>query len=334
MKTIIPVEPIGLPKGYPAKLTYPEIAERFQQLLGPFKDPSVPLQLRVTDEKELAGGVIRQRVEYHVDHDEIVPALHLFRKDIPGNAPGVLSIHGHGGGKDTCYYIFPVGKEYQSHPDCNDPFQYSYRAALEGFRVLAPDALCFGERQIRWGLATEFMDEINTHEEFCSRGKSLAWKSVWDNSRAVEALESLGASRVGAIGWSGGSTQAYILAAANVKVRAAACFLSFATLRHQFYQYRLGHCFYHYIPNMVNAGIDWDQVVSLIPPRKIFLGWCALDEGSPEVMYRAFVDAIEKRCGAEGLKKSVFVHEEAKTDHTITSGMLTAAMEFLKGYVK
>jgi len=42
----------------------------------------------------------------------------------------------------------------------------------------------------------------------------------------------------GSIGWSGGSTQNYILTAVNEKVKAAVCFFSFATLRHQFYQYR------------------------------------------------------------------------------------------------
>ncbi len=327
--TTIPDDFIGKPDGYPENLTYAEIKKRFKKLLGSFEEASCPLNILVKDEVELAGDIIRQRVEYDVGDGEIVPAFHLFHKNIAADAPGILSIHGHGGND-----IFPVGKAFHCHPDADDPAQYSYIAALNGFRVLAPDALCFGERQAKWGYSANFFDEIAAHAELAGRGKSLAWKSVWDNSRAIEALESLGAKNIGAIGWSGGSTQAYILAAANEKVKAAACFFSFVTLRHQFYQYRCCHCLYHYIPGMINAGIDWDQVAALTAPRKLFLAWGALDEGTPEAMYRAFVDAIEKRCLKESLPQSVFTCEEADKGHEITGKMLKTTMEFLRGNFK
>lgn len=322
---IIPDEPVNCPANYPDDLPVQEVRERFARLLGPVAAPSVPLNLRVEDETELPGNVIRQKVGYDVAEGETVPAYHLFLKGLPADTPGILSIHGHGG-ED----IFLVGKAYHSHPDLDDPIQYSYRAALAGFRVLAPDALCFGERRTPWGHVAFFFDEINTHMELTGRGQSLAWKATWDNSRAIEVLEELGCKSIGVIGWSGGSTQSYILAAANPKVKAAACFFSFMTLRHQFYQYRLCHCLYHYIPGMVEAGIDWDQVVALAAPRKLFFGWGALDEGTPEPMYRAFVDAIEQRCLKEGLAQSVFVHEEPDHGHEITQDMLMSAIRFLQ----
>lgn len=324
----IPEKFINKPENYPEELEPEEVKRRFLFLLGEFEKPSVPLNFRVTDEEILPGEIIKQRVEYDVAEGETVPAFHLFHKDLKKDAPGILSIHAHGG-ED----IFPVGKEYHCHPDPDDPNQYSYICALHGFRVLAPDALCFGERQTKWGYSKYFFDEINTCMELFSRGKSLCWKSVWDNSRAIEVLEFLGAKSIGSIGLSGGSTQNYILAAVNEKIKAAVCFFSFATLRHQFYQYRLAHCLYHYIPGMVNAGIDWDQVVALIPPRKLFLGWGSKDEGTPEVMYRAFVNAIEERCKKEKLHKSVFVHEE-NCGHKITKDMLLNAIKFLKENLK
>jgi dienelactone hydrolase len=322
--THIPETLIGKPDGYPAEITAREIDKRFRRILGEFVTPSVPLNMRVTGETELPGGVVRQRIEYCVEPGEIVPALHLFRKDLPDNAPGALSIHGHGGDD-----IFPVGKEFHCSPHSDDPKQYSYIAALAGFRVLAPDALCFGERQAKWGYSTKFFDEIATNAELTGRGKSLAWKSVWDNSRAIEVLESLGCACIGAIGLSGGSTQAYILASVNRKVKASACFFSFATLRHQFYQYRCAHCLYHYIPGMMKAGIDWDQVVSLIPPRKIFLAWGAKDAGTPEPMYRAFCDAVRLKD-----EKSLAVFEEPDKGHEITMPMLQDAIRFLKANIR
>jgi len=311
--------------GYPHDIPANEVDRRFRKLLGEFAVPSVPLRLKATEEVELKGGIIRQRMEYDVAKGERVAAYHLFRKDLPQNAPGVLSIHGHGGGN-----IFPVGKAFHCNPAEEDPLQYSYHAALAGFRVLAPDAMCFGERQAQWGHSKNFFDEIATHEELVSQGKSLAWKSVWDNSRALEVLERLGCTSLGTIGWSGGSTQAYILASVNKKVQSSACLFSFMTLRHQFSRYRCCHCLYHYIPGMMKAGIDWDQIVSLIPPRKIFLGWGALDEGTPEVMYRSFLRAIKKRQGKKPADACLSLHEEPEKGHEITMPMLGNALAFLK----
>jgi dienelactone hydrolase len=321
----IPENFINKPKGYPKELEPKEIKKRFLSLLGEFKTPSVPLNIKVTDEKILKGNIVKQKIEYDVESGERISAFHLFPKNSSKNTPGIISIHAHGG-ED----IFPVGKDYHCHPNPDDPVQYSYILALSGFRVLAPDSLCFGERQTKWGYSTYLFDEINAHMELTARGKSLCWKSVWDNSRAIKVLEFLGAKSIGSIGWSGGSTQAYILAAVNEKIKASVCFFSFMTLRHQFYQYRLGHCLYHFIPGMIESGIDWDQVVSLIPPRKIFLGWGAKDKGTPESMYKAFVNAIENRCRKENIPKSIFLHEELNCGHIITKKMLKNAVNFLQ----
>ncbi|MCM8804553.1 MAG: hypothetical protein NC833_04810 [Candidatus Omnitrophica bacterium] len=324
----IPENFIGKPENYPKKLSHKEIKKRFLSLLGEFKKPKVLLNLKIVDEQEIDGGIIKQKVEYFVDEGEKVPAYHLFKKDIKKDAPGILSIHEHGGDD-----VFLVGKDTHCKPNPDDPKQYSYILALEGFRVLAPDALCFGERKAQWGYSKNFFDEIITDMELISRGKSLCWKSVWDNSRGIEVLEFLGAKSIGSIGHSGGSTQNYILTSVNEKIKASVCFFSFCTLRHQFYQFRLCHCLYHYVPYMVKAGIDWDQVVSLIPPRKIFFGWGSKDPGSPEVMYRSFVKAIEDRCKKEGLPKSVFTYEE-EVEHKITKKMLSSAIKFLKEGLK
>ncbi|MCD6408649.1 hypothetical protein J7L87_06340 [bacterium] len=324
-KVFIPEEFKGKPENYPGNFSPSEVKKKFLKILGEFRKPSVPLNIKITDEKILPGNIIKQRIEYQVERGDIVPAIHLFHKEIKKDAPGVLSIHGHGGEN-----IFPVGKEYHCKPDLNDPVQYSYWLAVSGFRVLAPDALCFGERRTKFGYAKFFFDEINTHMELVARGKSLCWKSVWDNSRAIEVLEYLGAKSIGAIGWSGGSTQCYILASVNEKVKAGVCFFSFMTLRHQFYQYRLCHCLYHFVPGMIKEGIDWDQVVALTPPRRLFFGWGAKDEGTPEIMYKAFVKAIRERCKKEKLPQSLVVYEEKNVGHKITKRMLKAAIEFLK----
>ena len=84
----------------------------------------------------------------------------------------------------------------------------------------------------------------------------------------------------------------------------------------------------------MKAGIDWDQVVSLVAPRKIYFGWGALDAGSPEIMYRSFINAIEKRCRKESLDKCVYLHEEPKKGHEVTMAMLENGMRFFKANLK
>jgi len=321
MNVKLPDSFVGKPGNYPeSNLPRSEVKKRFAELLGPFEKASCPLNIRVTEEIELPGEIIRQRLEYDVEPWERVPAFHLFKKGLAAAAPGILAIHAHGGAEN-----FPLGKSVVCLPEPGNPNQYAYHAALAGFRVLAPDALCFGERQSKWGYGTALMDEIISHAELCSRGKSFTWKSVWDNSRAVEVLRSMGAQRIGTMGHSGGSTQSYILAAANENIAAAACFASFCTLRHQFYQYRLSHCLYHYIPGMLSAGIDWDQVASLIAPRKVFLGRGAKDEGTPGPMFTAFCEAIRKAD-----EKALVAFEDAEHGHEMTMPILEAALEFFK----
>jgi len=314
-----------IPKGYPLDLSAAEVRHRYLNLLGDVQTPLCDPQINILDESVLPGDIVRQSVEYFVEPNDKVVAYHMFRNGLPTSAHGLLAIHSHGGG----HFYFSRGKDINANPETGDPHQYAYHAAQHGFRVLAPDALCFGDRRATFGFSTEFWDEIVVHAELCSRGKSLAWKSVYDNSRAVEVLEFLGAGRIGCIGHSGGSTQGYLLAAANPKIAAAVCFASFATMRDQLYRYRCVHCLYHYIPNMVKAGIDFDQVAATVAPRRLFLARGVQDEGTPESMYRAFVDAVRERCRRENLPDDCIETFETEGGHDMTPEMLAAALKFL-----
>lgn len=322
MKDYIPERLQKAPGSYPQNLSNSEVLRRFRTLLEDATSLQLSPPIEILSESSLPGEIICQKIIYRIEQNEPIPALHLFHRDLPSNAPGILAIHEHGGDEN-----FAFGKELHCRPLPGDPTQYGYWAATEKFRVLAPDALCFGERQTQYGYAHNFMDEIVTHAELCAQGKSLAWKSVHDNSYAAQILKSLGCSKVGVLGHSGGSTQAYLLTAANDEVDAAACCYSFAILREQFYRYRCCHCLYHYIPGMVKAGIDFDQVIATIAPRPLFLAWGRKDLGSPESMYRAFVTAYNERCARERLPARVTCYE-SDSGHELTSPMLHKIMEF------
>lgn len=314
----IPDTLINAPENYPLDLSPEEVRKRFLEILSPFDHPAVPLNFKILSEENL-HGIIRQKVSYDVDEGETVTAWHLYRADLTPEAPAVLAIHPHGGNE-----IFPLGKDSCSQPEPEKQINYAYHAALRGFRVLAPDALCFGERSPKFGYASNFMYETNVHMELCAKNRSLCWKSVWDNSRGIEVLEFLGAKKINVMGHSGGSTQSYILAAANPKVQAVVCFASFMTLRHQFYQFQAWHSLYHYIPGMMSAGIDWDQVFATIAPRPVFMVHGTADAGTPEVVVNTFRDAYRK-VSPEG----VVVFREEGQGHKFTMDALQAALDFL-----
>ena len=72
-----PINPNPIfPPGYPESLPSAEVRRRFLALLGETFEPTVPLDLQVTDETILPGDIIRQRLTYQVAPGETVPAYH------------------------------------------------------------------------------------------------------------------------------------------------------------------------------------------------------------------------------------------------------------------
>jgi len=309
------------------QLSPQEARERFLQILGPLGPPTVPLNVRKASAPvDLGDGLRQEKLTYEVDVAESVPA-YLYTHEGNERRPAVIALHPHGG--DT---IFPLGKEYVCKPSMADTGAYAYRLARAGFVVLAPDSLCFGERREFSGFSKNLMYEVVRTMELMGRGRSLTWKNTWDIMRAVDLLQSLpmvAPERIGLIGHSGGSIQTYIAMPCDERIRAAVALQSFITLRHQFYSYRLCHCLYPYVPNIVTAGIDYDQLVASIVPRKLFMGWGRYDDGTPRVMMQAFVDAIEAESKRQNVESCVelFVSEGG---HDITEQMLDSAIAFLR----
>jgi len=142
------------PENYPDfSLTPQEARKRFLKLLGPLFPPPTPLNLRFEGQAyDLGNGLRRQRVLYDVEPGEAVPAyLFLHEEDKP--RPAIVTMHGYGS-------HFPVGKDGVSMPNLSNLSAYAYRAAREGFVVLAPDAICFGERRTHCGYSQDFWYEL------------------------------------------------------------------------------------------------------------------------------------------------------------------------------
>jgi dienelactone hydrolase len=311
------------PPHYPDTTIFPSSsAAIFNRLLGDTTPPQELSLQRGGERVSLGEGLYSEELSYEVEAGEWVKAT-LFTHEQP--RPGVLALHQHGGDE-----IFATG-----HHSCCDPTgsateNYAYTLARAGFTVLAPDSICFGERTVSEGYSEGFGLEILTAMELQARGKSLPWKNVYDNRCALTVLGSLSetsSAEYGVIGHSGGSIQGYMLAACDIRVKATAAFQSFITLREQFYGERLYHCLYPYLPGMVDAGIDFDQVVASIVPRKLFMGWGRSDVGTPRSMTEAFVSAVEQESQRQGVESCVQLYA-SDAGHDVTGEMLAAAEQF------
>jgi len=84
---------------------------------------------------------------------------------------------------------------------------------------------------------------------------------------------------------------------------------------------------------MIAEGIDWDQVVALAAPRKFLFCTGGKDEGTPEPMIRAFVNAINRRCREEKLPQSVWVCKEPEVGHKIMEKMMNRAVLFFRTHL-
>jgi hypothetical protein len=101
-------------------------------------------------------------------------------------------------------------------------------------------------------------------------------------------------------------------------------------MRHQLWGYRLAHCLYPYVPRLIATGVDYDQLVASIVPRKLFMGWGRKDDGTPEVMTRAFFDAVEAESVRQGVEGCVELFA-SDAGHMPTPEMMDAAFAFLHG---
>ena len=159
------------------------ILQAVQEVMGPLPVESrrVPLDVRVEEEVKLDGGVLRQKITYQSEPGSRVPA-YLFipaaKKNQP--LPAVLCLH----------QTSSLGKGESAGITTNDK-SYALDLAQRGYVTIAPDYPSFGEHAWNFDADHGYV--------------SGSMKSIWDNMRAIDLLQSLpevDKERIGAIGHS------------------------------------------------------------------------------------------------------------------------------------
>jgi dienelactone hydrolase len=193
-----------------------------------------------------------------VERDQRVSA-YLFAPAGPGPHPAVLCIHQH----NREYHL---GKSEPAGLSGNPEQYYALELAKRGFVTLAPDALCFEERQhprLR-GMDGERFEATRRIAE----GSCLQAKMLWDLTRAVDYLltrREVDRRRIGCLGHSLGGQETLFLGAVDRRIAAGVSSCGFSSYR-SIFDAAILHNLALYVPGIVRYG-DLDRVLGLVAPR-------------------------------------------------------------------
>jgi dienelactone hydrolase len=271
-----------------------DLLAKYQECLGgPFPE-KVPLNtiLRETIQKD---GYRIESVTYEVQPGERIPALILIPDNVTSSnpAPGIAVWHQHAG-------EYHLGKSEPAGLAGNPMHFTAVALAREGYVVLCPDSLCFEERQdptgkLRGGSYErfEFLREV-------VRGRSLAWKDVFDMQVSVDYLSQrpeVRADKLGCYGHSMGSTHAWLVGPLEPRLKCVignCCLPTYEAIE----ETHILHCFPNFVPGWKKYG-DTPEIAALIAPRALHLNFGEMDTDSP-------IESVKR-----GLARIADVYEKA-----------------------
>jgi dienelactone hydrolase len=230
------------------------------RLLGEVPAVAPPLAPERVERVEL-GDVVREKVTYAVEPGERIAAYVFIPARGGPRFPAVLCHHQHGG-------QFGVGKDGPAGLGSTPDQHYAIELARRGYVTIAPDALCFGERQDPAGNLKDGAYERFEALHRLTEGKTLQGKYVWDARRALDYLEirpEVDPGRLGMIGHSLGGQETLFTTAADTRIRAAASSCGFGSLR-TLKRDRILHNFALFVPGLAEHG-DYGALLGLVAPR-------------------------------------------------------------------
>lgn len=258
---------------------------KLTELLRLTDQEPVPLDPRVIAEVD-AGSYMRRTVVFTSEPGMDIPAYLLVPKSVTAlrPVPGILTLHGHGRGRDDVAGIAAGRRERQARISALN-YDYAHRLASLGYVVLAPDIRGFGElardgMTCAWSMAAALMV-----------GKVLVGLRVWDTMRAIDVLQQTAGvrpDRIGCVGFSWGGTHTMYTAALDDRVGAAVISGTFGTFRDALLD--AGECTCQYVPDLLRW-CELPDIVAAIAPRPVLI-----EQGRNDQHYS--LDTVEPACAA------------------------------------
>jgi len=215
------------------------------------------LQPKVLERVPLTGCT-REKVSYMVEPDQRVSA-YVFVPSGDRRMPAVLCIHQH-------HREYHLGKSEPAGLSGNPEQFYALELAKRGYVTLAPDMLCFEERQ-HASLRGQDYERFEATRRLVE-GSCLQTKMLWDLMRAVDYLftrREVDGRRIGCLGHSLGGQQTLFLSAMDRRIAAAVSSCGFGSLR-AIFEAAIVHNFALYVPGILRYG-DLDRILGLVAPR-------------------------------------------------------------------
>lgn len=273
------------------------------------------LDVRVEFERE-EDGFVERRLVFTAEPGADVPCHVLLPKT--GNAPFpvVVCLQGHNTGMHISMGRTRVDGDDQIVAGDRD---FALQAVRQGYAAFVMEQRGFGERQDQRpaGKARyagfHHMDENKTckHAAMAALlvGRTLLGERVFDLRRACDVIETMGeldATRICALGHSGGGTVAWYAAAVEPRIRGAILASCFATVESSIGT--IDHCTDNYLPGML-AWFDFADLAGAIAPRPALVVMGKEDHIFPYDGVRAAFDhaaAIYRAAGAPDAVRLVF----------------------------
>jgi dienelactone hydrolase len=269
-----------------------------------------------------------ESVTYEAEPGDRIPALLLIPDGIGAQhpAPAVAVWHEHNG-------QWQLGKSEPAGLAGNPMHHTGVALARDGYVVLCPDALCFGQRQDDRLKGGEF--ERFEFLRYVVAGKCMAWKNILDMRRAIDYLCSRGEvqrNRIGCYGHSMGSTHTWLVGPWEPRLKCLVgncCLPTYAAI----HRTKLLHCFPNFIPGWFQYG-DTPDIAALIAPRALHLNFGEKDHGSPIEEVREGVKTIARGYAAAAAPENFSYYIEEGAGHVLSDQMWRRAREWFARHLK
>jgi dienelactone hydrolase len=227
-----------------------------QSVMGPLPHPAhpIPLDVRIVEEVPL-GAILRRKIDYHTDSSARRVSAYLFiPKDPKGKSAAILCLH----------QTVNIGKSEPAGLGGKPNLHYALELAGRGYVTLAPDYPSFGEYEYDFDPKKGYV--------------SGTMKAVYDNTRAIDLLQSLPGvdrNRIGCIGHSLGGHNTIFTAAFDSRIKAAVSNCGF-TRFHKYYNGHLkGWASPRYMPRIASVHgsdpdrvpFDFAEIIAVLAPR-------------------------------------------------------------------
>ena len=255
-----------------------QIASTIQQILGAPSDVKPPpLEVRELGVEDLEGYT-RRHVMIKSEPDDWIPAYLLVPKKLSTTrVPAMLCLH----------QTVAQGKEEPCGMKGDPELAFAVELVKRGYVCIAPDVIGFGER-IPAG-KQPYHDSLAFYRKH--PGWSFMGKMIWDVGRVIDYLETLpfvDPKRIGSIGHSHGAYGTLFATAFEPRISAAVASCGFTTFRSDPNPERWSHLtalmpqLGFYLPDVASIPFDWQHVVALAAPRRLFVWYATKDSIFPK----------------------------------------------------